>query len=938
MRSSTEKDLINIFGDNVAFHDLECRLYSEDAGALPGVFKSGLKTIPYAVVQPNTRAQLLQLISIAGKYHVPLVPRGSGTAGYGGAVPTKSGIVVDFSQMCSISNIDSTNCEVTVEPGITCQELDNQLQSCDLSLRSYPSSAISATIGGWLAAGSGAGIGSYQFDYLSDNILNVELVTPSGVHVLKGDDLRLVAGLSGTTGFISQITLKTRRSTQDDKLAVSFASIESFINMVHDIETLGCALWHVGYSNKRQGLLSQQAIESQIRRDKVHRDRIDYPLSLSENNKEICGIFVGHPQSMELIASLANKTGIRLLDGAAAKYLWQERFYPMRQKALGPSIIPAEVILPLKEMGRLIKKIEDKFQGTFSLEGSLINGGKEASAIFVFLDDERRLGYELSYEKSLYILSESKKLGGRTYAIGMILTREASNLWGEERLNSICGFKRETDPDNIMNPGKIFPSYLDKDSPTKRLEFLTGVADRFLPVLGSIDRSLHNITHRPLTSIGTVLAQSASGQDVSWDALACTGCGYCRTVCSEFNVFKWESTSPRGKFKLLKHSGNKDYQIDERMADAFFMCATCRHCDTVCQARIPILQHWDLSVRPMLRDLGYNLPAFHRDTTENVLREHNPAGHPHLKRSDFLTPDMNYREEGDIGYWVGCTASYSMRQLAENPLRILNASGIQPVLFREDEWCCGSDILLYGQIDAISTTIRHNIESIHQRGVKKLLVHCPGCWAAFSLYYPLIADKLGIKWDIQVEHITQTIERQIQENKIQLKTPVNLKVTYHDPCHIGRRGGIYQAPRKILSEIPGLVFEEMPRNRENSLCCGRQLFQYTNHGPKPYAERVQEASKTGATSLVTCCPGCQVAFILGVREAGVEQFECLDITDLVCHSMGIPGRAYKIISRMVRQGYDLGTKPKVEEDQGRSSNLFAPHKHDYDSLRHKRAA
>ena len=186
-----------------------------------------------------------------------------------------------------------------------------------------------------------------------------------------------------------------------------------------------------------------------------------------------------------------------------------------------------------------------------------------------------------------------------------------------------------------MNPGKTFPSYLDKDSPIKGLECLTGIAERFLPVLGGIDISLQNISQQPLTSTGAVLAQRASGQDIGWDALACTGCGYCRTVCSEFNVFKWESTSPRGKFNLLKHIGHKGYQIDERMADAFFMCATCRQCDTVCQARIPILQHWDLSVRPMLWNLGYNLPAFHCDTTENVLKEHNPAGHPHLRRSYF---------------------------------------------------------------------------------------------------------------------------------------------------------------------------------------------------------------------------------------------------------------------------------------------------------------
>ena len=215
----------------------------------------------------------------------------------------------------------------------------------------------SATIGGWLAAGSGVGIGSYQFGYLSDSIVNIELISPDGVHVLKNDDLKLVAGLSGTTGFISQITLKARKFPHDDMLAASFDSIESFVNMMKDIEESGCELWHVGYSNRRQELLSKLAVESQIRRDKIHRDRIDFPLSLSENDKEICALFVGPPPSIEVIASRADKNGTRLLDRAAAEYLWQERLYPMRQKALGPSIIPGEVILPLKEMDTLLKKM-----------------------------------------------------------------------------------------------------------------------------------------------------------------------------------------------------------------------------------------------------------------------------------------------------------------------------------------------------------------------------------------------------------------------------------------------------------------------------------------------------------------------------------------------------------------------------------------------------
>jgi Fe-S oxidoreductase/FAD/FMN-containing dehydrogenase len=934
MDKSLENELIGIFGENVAFHNLECQLYSSDSGALPGLFKASLQIVPRAVVQPIDKDQLVRLIAVAVEYHLPLTPRGASTAGYGGAVPTKSGIVVDFSRMCSVIKVDESSGNVTVEPGITLQALDNYLQDHNLALQSYPSSAISATAGGWLAAGLGAGIGSYQFGYFPDAISSIELIAPDGVHNLKGEEIKLVAGLSGTTGFISKMTLKTQKRARLDKLAIAFNSIESFFNLIQSAIKIGLPLWHVGYYNNRQLQVSQRAVNSQIARDEVHHDKM-HDLSLLGENEKLCGLFAVAPDNIKRLIELTGKSGPRLLDQTVSEYLWQERYYPMRQKALGPSIIPGEVILPFHELSKMVTKVEQKFPDTFSLEGTLINGGKEASALFIFLDDERRFGYELSYEKSMFILSEAKRLGGRTYGIGMLLTQEAVSLWGQDNLNQIFNFKKKVDPDNILNPGKIFPSSIAKDSPVKYLELLTGLANVFQPVLGSVDKALQKLTYKPIT-VGYAIRKKIPPHDVGWDILACTGCGYCRTICTEFNVFKWESTSPRGKFNYLKQNLKDKQKLDQRMADAFFMCATCRRCDNICQARIPILQHWDLSIRPMLRDQNYVLPSFHRDTTINVLKEHNPIGYPHERRTDFLTPDISFQESGEVGYWVGCTASYSMRQLAENPLRILNAAGISPVLFKDDEWCCGSDILLYGQIDEISDTIKHNIEAIQRRGIKKLITHCPGCWAAFSLYYPILAKKLGLDWNIQIEHITETLENLIVSNKMALKNPVNLKVSWHDPCHIGRRGGIYDAPRAVLNKIPGIELLEMPQIRENSLCCGRQLFQYTAQGPKPYVDRVIEAYNTGAAALITSCPGCQATFILGAQQTGIAQFECLDITDLVCLSLGIPVKSYKLISRMIRHGYDSGIKPKVDEDCERSADLFIPHKQKSDLLAQKR--
>jgi hypothetical protein len=129
---------------------------------------------------------------------------------------------------------------------------------------------------------------------------------------------------------------------------------------------------------------------------------------------------------------------------------------------------------------------------------------------------------------------------------------------------------------------------------------------------------------------------------------------------------------------------------------------------------------------------------------------------------------------------------------------------------------------------------------------------------------------------------------------------------------------------------------EMSRNREDSPCCGRQLFQYTDHDPKPYVERVLEGQNAGASALVTCCPGCQATYILGVRQAGIEQFQCLDISDLVCKSMGIPTLQDKIINRIVRQGYDTNIAPIIHADAARSFNLFAPHQEKYNPLIDKR--
>jgi len=266
-----------------------------------------------------------------------------------------------------------------------------------------------------------------------------------------------------------------------------------------------------------------------------------------------------------------------------------------------------------------------------------------------------------------------------------------------------------------------------------------------------------------------------------------------------------------------------------------------------------------------------------------------------------MPPDLKYREEGEVGYWAGCSASFNnaTKNLAVNGVRILNKAGIEPAYLGSDEWCCGGAIYLVGCIDEVMETVKHNIDEMNRRGIKTLITSCSGCWLNFSHFYPIFAQRLNLEYNVKMRHMTEIISELIGEGRIKCKFPLRLKVTYHDPCHIGRGGGIFEPPRKILASIPGLELVEMPRNREHAACCGRHILRYPRLGSIIVTDRVIEAEQTGASALVSCCPTCETNFRTGVTETGAK-LEVLDITDLVAESMGLPTLVVSKLARLLR--------------------------------------
>ena len=209
------------FGDRVSFHKTERKLYSHDIAEIPRLIRPLVgNTTPEAIAQPVSEEELVELIRWASENRVPLTPRGKASSGYGGVLPTKKGLVVDFYRMNKALGIDAKAMTVTVQAGMIWEKLDHELHKHGLTLRLYPTSYPASTVGGWLAQG-GAGIGSYESGWFRDNVVSARVVLPDGsVKDFAGEHLDVIADAEGITGLISEVTVRVRPLEELEVIAI----------------------------------------------------------------------------------------------------------------------------------------------------------------------------------------------------------------------------------------------------------------------------------------------------------------------------------------------------------------------------------------------------------------------------------------------------------------------------------------------------------------------------------------------------------------------------------------------------------------------------------------------------------------------------------------------------------------------------------------------
>jgi Fe-S oxidoreductase/FAD/FMN-containing dehydrogenase len=873
-----KNQLIERFGNKeyVNFEKAERIIYSHDMGSLPQIVDKMIDTVPEAVVRVRNVEDIQFLVNFSNQYLIPLTPRGNATSGYGDSMPFGKGISVDFMSMRKVIEINTDKLTVTVEPGVVFWLLEKELNKKNLSLRVYPSSAPGATVAGWVSEG-GSGIGSYRYGFFKDNIVSVEAILMDGsLKTFSGNDLSLIYATQGTIGLITKITMKIRPKTEMKTLLLHFPTIEnevSFINKVNQTDFLLFSIqsfWGEGLERRIKALKKSKGSFYSIYHNQANSEKINLDaIQCNETGIYLLTTFEGSTISKDFLALVAEEKGT-IEDDSLALFLWDERFYPMREKRLGPSLIPSEAIVSIDLLPKVLTDAKNQIKD-FSFEGTMVNHNEMVLLGFV-LHDERTFAFSVDYVKSLVLMDIIEKAGGRLYQVGIFFTDKANSIKGKEIMDRLRDYKKQIDPKNLLNPGKLFPSNAVPSFVKLAMKAANSGKSVALMVSGFLSKN---------PGVSKKLAE-----DLVNEAFVCAQCGYCKVVCSEYMGKGWESSAPRGKFYFLREyiRGNKEFS--NYLKDEFLLCTTCKRCNNVCQVNIPIQEKWDDMRGFLVQEKGMpTFPAFEM-MGGSYEQELNIWTGRKAERGDWVTKDIQIDTTQPLNYWAGCTASFVETDIGLNSVRILQKGGIKFNFLGKEESCCGIPFAMAGKWDLFEKVINYNVKKFNEKKIKQVVTSCPGCWVALNHYYRDWTKKMGLPYDIEVIHITQVAAQLLKEGKIKVQ-PNNEKITYHDPCHIGRHGGIYEQPREILKAIAGDNFVEMEHNRKDSLCCGSVLTRISEPtvSDKIAGFRLQEATDVGAKKIITNCPCCEFQLRVAGKSIG-NDIDVVDIATYLTNAMG----------------------------------------------------
>ena len=382
-------------------------------------------------------------------------------------------------------------------------------------------------------------------------------------------------------------------------------------------------------------------------------------------------------------------------------------------------------------------------------------------------------------------------------------------------------------------------------------------------------------------------------------------------VCPSITKYNFHSYSGGGRLNIALAMLKNGFKYSDKLLDIVYNCQMCGACGVSCNYNMDMEVMEPINeFRMKCVEAGKTNPALEKVITR--LRKEGSMVPVKGKRGDWasgLNLKNAAKEKVDILYHVGCLTSYDkdMQRLAKATVKILQKADVNFGIAGDNETCCGGRAYQMGYEQDFLNQAKKNMAMINKASVKTVVTSCADGYQAFKVLY----DKFNLKGDLEVLHISEFVDRLIKDGKLKPQKKVDMAITYHDPCHLGRLGepwihwegkrlsksfvfdppkeyrrgthGIYEPPRDVLKSIPGIKFTEMTRIKEYAWCCGAgggvnesnpQFAQWTAQ------ERIEEAESTGAEAIVTACPWCEKTFNETVKGNG-SSLKVYDIVELV---------------------------------------------------------
>jgi len=358
----------------------------------------------------------------------------------------------------------------------------------------------------------------------------------------------------------------------------------------------------------------------------------------------------------------------------------------------------------------------------------------------------------------------------------------------------------------------------------------------------------------------------------------CMQCGMCAGSCP------WRIVDgPFNVRKLIRMAqlGVEGYESD----DVLYGCTTCNTCVLKCPRGVTIIDVVK-AMRGMMAEAG-TIPGVLKTATGSVRSNGNPWSEPREKRTAWMEGlDVPvFDENTEYLLFVCCTSAYDPRsqKIAKAMVKVLSAAGVSFGVIGEEENCCSESVRKIGDEELFMKMAEKNIKLYQDKGVKKIITTSPHCYYTYTQEYPELGG------EFEVIHYTQLLAELIENGTVKLSKTLDKKVTYHDPCYLGRHSEIYDEPRALINAVTGDNLVEMERSRNKSLCCGAgggRLWMETPPEWRFSDLRINEAIGTGATILATACPYC-VSMLEDSRKTvnKEDEIEIKDVSELIAEAL-----------------------------------------------------